>query len=244
MTYKEGIAMAASILNQINKRDPNSARLESWTEDGTYVSVSVDLDDTELQLRNKIKELQERANNYLRSWSIPPKERKITKPKEPKMAANEMIQYFRGDGNHPIGVMVAIYNDEEKTVSIGWSKCNKKDQFEKEKGLKIARSRTAAGSELAIPSSREFYNEMIEKVKDADTGDIVDVPMFEVIPNLREQYKVFIERVVTYFKSVAPNNFLICGPNNPEAQSEMLTLVIDIRNADIDRQAARKTENA
>ena len=85
LTYKEGIAMAASILNQINKRDPNSARLESWTEDGTYVSVSVDLDDTELQLRNKIKELQERANNnYLRSWGIPPKERKITKPKGAK----------------------------------------------------------------------------------------------------------------------------------------------------------------
>lgn len=161
------------------------------------------------------------------------------------MAANEMIQYFRGDGNHPIGVMVAIYNEAEKSVRIGWSKCNKKDQFEKEKGLKIARSRTAAGSELAIPASREFYNEVIEKVKDADTGDVVDVQMFEVIPNLQEQYKVFIERVVTYFKSVAPSNFVICGPNDVDSLHEMLTLVIDIRNADIDRQAARKTtENA
>ena len=73
------------------------------------------------------------------------------------MANHEMIQYFRGDGNHPIGIMVALFDEKTNTVKIGWSKCNKKDKFDKERGLKIARLRAESGtSELPIPSSREF----------------------------------------------------------------------------------------
>lgn len=164
---------------------------------------------------------------------------KETNQKEPQMAEKEMIQYFRGDNRHPIGVMVAIHSEED-VVRIGWSKCNKKDQFDKTKGLKIARMRTLAGSELAIPASREFICEETELVKDANEDRTIEVPMLQVIENLQSQYNIFIERVVTYFKSVNPANFVICGPD--EDQMEYALMVTSFRNADLDRQAARKTE--
>ena len=160
------------------------------------------------------------------------------------MAETEMIQYFRGDDRHPIGVMVAIHNEANNTVRIGWSKCNKKDQFDKVKGLKIARLRTLAGSELAVPASRSFISKEVEIVHDAvDVSRIVEVPMTIVIENLRVQYNLFIERVVIYFKTVEPENFIICGP--VEDHRFYNNMVKSFRIADIDRQAIRKSiENA
>lgn len=157
-----------------------------------------------------------------------------------------MIQYFRGDGNHPIGIMVAIYDEAKNVVKIGWSKCNKKDKFEKERGLKIARSRAeSCNSELPIPSSREFLVQEIETVKDADNTDrLVQVPMLVVIPNLIDQYETFISRVVTYFKSVPIENFNICGPVAEDNSSIYSALVRDARTHDLDRQAVRNSEKA
>lgn len=155
-----------------------------------------------------------------------------------------MIQYFRGDGNHPIGIMVAIYDEAKNVVKIGWSKCNKKDKFDKERGLKIARSRAeSCNSELPIPSSREFLVDEIETVRDGDLPDrLVKVPVSVIVPNLLSQYEIFIERVVTYFKSVPIENFNICGPVAEDNSSIYSTLVRDARNHDLDRQAIRKAE--
>ena len=156
------------------------------------------------------------------------------------MADHEMIQYLRGDGNHPIGVLVALYKEETQEVRIGWSKCNKKDQFEKNKGLKIARARAANDSRVAIPSSREFLKEVNQKVI-VDDETIAEVPALKVIPNLKEQYERFIVRVVTYFKAISPDHFFVCGPE--AEQMEFVNTVVDARNDDIDRQR-RKAEEA
>ena len=153
------------------------------------------------------------------------------------MAENEMIQYLRGDGNHPIGVMVAIYNDETKTVHIGWSKCNRKDQFSREHGLMIAKSRTLAGSILAIPASREFYKAELITAHDTLTNTTIDYPSVVIIPRLQEQYELFITRVVTYFKSVTLNNFIVCCPR--DMVIHYANLITDARNKDLERQAAR-----
>ena len=155
--------------------------------------------------------------------------------------AHEMIQYFRGDGNHPIGIMAAIFSDEDNIVRIGWSKCNKKDQFEKERGFKIARARAFAGSALTIPVSREF-GKIVNKVitVDKDPDDPTDIPdavenAFMVIPNIAGQYEIFVRRIVTYFKSVPVENFYVCG-------QIPLSVIVDARNADLDRMAAREAK--
>jgi hypothetical protein len=152
------------------------------------------------------------------------------------MATNEMLQYFRGDGNHSIGVMIAMHNEEDNIVHIGWSKCNKKDKFNKERGIKIARGRALSETKVAVPSSREFVNVITDYIEDANTGNIVEVPMYIVIENLQKQYKTFISRVVTYFKSV--EKFTVCG--SEVFQLDYANLVEDTRTLDIDRQAIRK----
>lgn len=151
------------------------------------------------------------------------------------MASHEMIQYLRGDGNHPIGVLVALYNEDTQEVRIGWSKCNKKDQFDKSKGLKIARARAEHGSEVHIPSSREFTKVMPVRIE----GVAVDAFSKVILP-LPDQYNSFIVRVVTYFKSVSLDHFLICGPT--DEQMDFVNLVVDARNDDIDRQRIKAEE--
>ena len=151
--------------------------------------------------------------------------------------AYEMIQYLRGDGNHPIGVMVAIFNEEDKIVHIGWSKCNRKDEFCREKGLMIARSRTMAGSVLPIPASREFYKDELVTSHDSITNAVIQYPSVVVVPRLQTQYEHFITRVVTYFKSVTLNNFIVCCPS--DMVIHYANLMADTRNKDLERQAAR-----
>jgi len=147
-----------------------------------------------------------------------------------------MIQYFRGDGNHPIGAMVAIYDEIANTVRIGWSKCNKKDTFVRDRALTVARKRTEAGSILNIPSSRQFIKHETRLIEDAENiGFFFDLPMEVVIPSLPEQYEIFVKRVVTYFKSVPVENFYVCGP-----EDDMTAIVIkDAREADIERQSIK-----
>ena len=53
-----------------------------------------------------------------------------------------LISYVRNpDNNERIGVIVAISVD-----NIGWSQCNKKDKFDKERGKEIALGRAMYGT--------------------------------------------------------------------------------------------------
>ena len=47
-----------------------------------------------------------------------------------------LVKYVRDDKNHRIGVVVAM-----NKTQIGWSRCNKKDKFDKLRGLGIAINR-------------------------------------------------------------------------------------------------------
>ena len=81
---------------------------------------------------------------------------------------NEIIQYVRNKKNERIGVVVAVKNDKPlQRFSIGWSKChNTKDKFNKNVGLRIARTRAVHGNpmdkmppQIIVP----VYNKMCER---------------------------------------------------------------------------------
>lgn len=62
---------------------------------------------------------------------------------------NPLIQYIKDSKQKRIGVMYAYKDD--KNIKIGWSKCNKLDRFNRERGLEIAIGRAVEGSEVAQP---------------------------------------------------------------------------------------------
>lgn len=61
----------------------------------------------------------------------------------------ELMKYIKDNKGRRIGVLVSNqYN------SVGWSLCNiRKEKFDKEKGIEIARGREAKGTLTAIPMS-------------------------------------------------------------------------------------------
>lgn len=74
--------------------------------------------------------------------------------------SNKLMQYIRGKGNHPIGVMVAEKLSDH-TVVVGVSKCNTKmDRFDKDLGIRIAEGRISAhknrSSVCGVPQSVEY----------------------------------------------------------------------------------------
>ena len=54
---------------------------------------------------------------------------------------NEIILYVRNRKRQPVGVVVARKNESGR-VMFGWSRCNRKDRFDKYLGLELARGRT------------------------------------------------------------------------------------------------------
>lgn len=68
-----------------------------------------------------------------------------------------LIEYVRQNGR-AIGVVVATERN-----AIGWSKCCKRDVFNKERGLLIATGRANMGSKAKPPAAIKPY---IEKMKD------------------------------------------------------------------------------
>jgi hypothetical protein len=62
----------------------------------------------------------------------------------------QIIQYVRKKGKK-VGVLVATKNPETNTITVGWSKCCKRDTFNREFGLKIAFGRAKNGSDVNLP---------------------------------------------------------------------------------------------
>ena len=58
----------------------------------------------------------------------------------------EIRQFIRREDGQPIGIMVATSRD-----NIGWSVLHRRDSFNKELGLRIARGRAVSGSEATPP---------------------------------------------------------------------------------------------
>ena len=51
----------------------------------------------------------------------------------------KLIKYIRNANNHPYGVVIAL--DRER---IGWSRCSRKDRWQRKLGLMIAEGRATA----------------------------------------------------------------------------------------------------
>lgn len=59
--------------------------------------------------------------------------------------------YIRDKNNHKVGVLVAILDEEEQNVRIGFSKCNTKlDSFDRDLGLHIASARARKNSDRLL----------------------------------------------------------------------------------------------
>jgi hypothetical protein len=62
----------------------------------------------------------------------------------------ELIEFVRGKYGHRVGVVVATITPDN-FIGIGWSKCCKRDNFDKSRGLLIARGRCIINSKINKP---------------------------------------------------------------------------------------------
>ena len=93
----------------------------------------------------------------------------------------ELVEYIRGNKNKKIGIMVSFIRDDK--LVIGFSKCNKKDEFDKERGLQIARERAI------------IWNKFYDSDKE-----------YKIPKSCEDQFIKFVNRTLRYFKySVLPN---------------------------------------
>ena len=111
-----------------------------------------------------------------------------------------LISYVRNpDNNERIGVIVAISVD-----NIGWSQCNKKDKFDKERGKEIALGRAMYGTKkkpaLVKSTNIRFVREKIGK-EDAIylVGERINLIEME-IEKMRERAKRYYKK--EYIKEV------------------------------------------
>ncbi len=82
----------------------------------------------------------------------------------------KMVKQFIRDANHdPIGVVVAIPN-EENGYNLGWSVCNKHDKFHRETGTSIAIGRAYMGVKSKVPNRtiRDYVLSSERTVEDDD----------------------------------------------------------------------------
>lgn len=59
-----------------------------------------------------------------------------------------LITYIKNRSGHHIGVVVAVGRNQ-----VGWSLCNHKDKFSKERALAMALGRACEGSKTPVPPS-------------------------------------------------------------------------------------------
>ena len=99
--------------------------------------------------------------------------------------ANELIQYYRGKHpllnngkrNTPVGVFVAVKLDDTR-IGIGWSRCCRRDKWDRSKALHIARERAPY---YVITSQNDVLNTK-------------NMPS-----DMTEQHKVMMNRAASYF---------------------------------------------
>lgn len=108
---------------------------------------------------------------------------------------NELITYVKNKRGEKIGLILATSffaspNDsDQKEVRLGWSMCCKKDRFDKERALQIARGRVVAGTDKNVPHTLkpEFFK-MVKRSERYFKG----LPVAEVSmsPKERVEYRM------------------------------------------------------
>lgn len=71
---------------------------------------------------------------------------------------NAIIHYVRNKKGEPLGIIVAVKGDHG--FRVGYSLCNRKDRFVKDKGLKIAFGRADVWSSIPEGVPREILAAM------------------------------------------------------------------------------------
>lgn len=70
-----------------------------------------------------------------------------------------LMEYVRDDKGHPRGMVVAV-----GAGNVGWSKCHKTDQFNKDLAYRIAYGRAMKGFNREIPSDvRPYFVKMWDR---------------------------------------------------------------------------------
>jgi len=127
----------------------------------------------------------------LYSAAIEEANRKLVERK--KEQTKEIFQYVRSGGNEesrgiPFGVLIAHREDDK--VFVGWSRCSQLDQFDKEKGQKIARYRALY--------KKSVYE--TEKLKSIPKPRKPSEKYPEWWPTFSEHVVRFVDRAQRYFK--------------------------------------------
>ena len=82
-----------------------------------------------------------------------------TKGKVTNMLSDSILYgyscYRKFERGKKFGVVVALDKD-----ILGWSLCNKKDKFDKEKGVAIALGRAALASEMSLSERSNYYDQV------------------------------------------------------------------------------------
>ena len=73
-----------------------------------------------------------------------------------------LIEYVRDKKRRPVGVVVATGKHQ-----IGWSKCNRLDEWDRQKALMIAKNRANAGMERDVFANAPYdIMTAVEKMED------------------------------------------------------------------------------
>ena len=87
---------------------------------------------------------------------------------------NQLTAYIRNSRRQKIGVLFATKRPEAPCADIGWSLCSKRDKFNRERGLQIARARAVVGSVVSVPRSiraaLETFQLRVDKYFKVDSG--------------------------------------------------------------------------
>ncbi len=90
------------------------------------------------------------AENALK-LAAPAKEKKVKKEKKKfNLPEKSILSYIRDRKGRRKGMLIAVYREQYKNYSFGWSLCCPKDKFDKVEGLKLALQRTLGGIDMAF----------------------------------------------------------------------------------------------
>ena len=100
---------------------------------------------------------------------------------------NEFRMYLRDKNKRPYGVLIA--RKESDAIVIGWSQCNKRDEWSRERGIEIARARAIKHycdevdrfNELASQQVKEAIPRFVSKIVKyyhIDNSRSVEFPRF------------------------------------------------------------------
>jgi hypothetical protein len=91
---------------------------------------------------------------------------------------NSIFEYIKDSKGHLIGVLLALKAADDSAVAVSWSICNRRDRFDKARGVGIAMTRAHY-----ILTQHRFYGAPIKSKR------------------ITKQYDAFRARAMKYFRT-------------------------------------------